>query len=146
MNIESGIFDNNSEDEKHKEFGDTFEYNEEIVVEPKEGDLVLSNEQEGENEWAYFQLKNQLKEEFKTVFLFDPKEDDEFIKEFVTLLGRNYPKLKPGVFKIDMKAYEYWKDDPEFSDVVFVKITPEIVHEKWKLDNFGPLNFGKEEI
>ncbi len=146
MSIESGLFNDNSKDEKPSEFGDTFEFNEETVVTPKEGDLVLCDEQEGEDEWAFFPFKNQLKRDFKTAFLFNSDEDEKFIKQFIGLLGRNYPSLKPCVFKIDMKAYEYWKEDPEFSDVVFIKVTPEIIHEKWKLDSFGPLNFGKEEI
>lgn len=146
MSIESGLSNNDFENKKSEEFGDTFEFNEEIVVTPKEGDLVLCDEHEGKDEWAFFPFKNQLKKDFKTAFLFSSDEDEVFIKQFVMMLGRNYPNLKPGVFQIDMKAYEYWKEDPEFSDVVFIKVTPEIIQEKWKLDNFGPLNFGKEEI
>ncbi|WKZ24551.1 MAG: hypothetical protein QY321_02955 [Patescibacteria group bacterium] len=148
MYTEPGLnFENSHDDNNENTLEDTFEYNEDVVVTPQEGDLVLSDFlNEDDSEWAFFPMKNQFKKEHKTVLLFNNNEDEKFIKNFVGAFSRNYPNLKPGIFKINMQSYDYWKEEPDFDDVVFIKVTPELVCEKWKMTNFGPLNFGKEDI
>ena len=136
---------------KEKQLVDSFNFNENIVTEPKEGDLALCakvvDKKSSENyEWALLPMQSQLGKEHRVVLFFDSKESDDFIKKTVNFLSKNYPKMEPGVFKIDMSAYKYWKEEPELSDVVFVKITPENFKEKWKIVGIDDFNFNKTEI
>ncbi|MFA6586016.1 MAG: hypothetical protein WCS86_02550 [Candidatus Paceibacterota bacterium] len=143
--------DGHGGDFNKKEVVDTFNFNEDIVTEPKEGDLALcaktgERNSKNEYEWALLPMQSQFEKEHRVVLFFGKEESDDFIKKAVRFLVKNYPKMEPGVFKIDMDAYKYFKEESEFSDVLFVKVTPENFHERNVITGFEDLNFGKENI
>lgn len=138
----NNIFESHDDEQNKQETFNTFEFRDDVVVnDPVEGDLVLCDN----DEWAIFEMKSQGNKAHKAIFLFDKNDSDEFITDAAKTLLINYPKTKGSVMGINMSAYNYWKDEPESSDIVFIKITPKNFNKKY-LMHFSKLNFGDVDI